>query len=120
MVTKYPRIAVVDDEKSQREILEMILKSEGYHNLTFHPSGQNFLEFYSNHDNAPPDIVLLDTQMVGMTGFEVLEKALQSETFSQTMFIMNSAYFGEERDKRWAIHIGFEDILQNRMSVKIC
>lgn len=65
-------ILVVDDEKSQREILEMILSSEGY-NVTTASSGEAALKIAKEHRF---DLALTDLKMTGMDGIELLQRLL--------------------------------------------
>lgn len=65
-------ILVVDDEKSQREILEMILTGEGY-NVTIAPSGESALKLARERDF---DLVVTDYKMTGMDGIELLSELL--------------------------------------------
>ncbi len=63
-------ILIVDDEKSVRESLTMILEYEGYE-VAFAENGREALDRAAALD---PDLVLLDVKMPGMDGIEVLEK----------------------------------------------
>jgi DNA-binding NtrC family response regulator len=65
-------ILVVDDEKSQREILEMILSAEGY-DVTTASSGEAALKIAHEHRF---DLVLTDLKMTGIDGIELLQKLL--------------------------------------------
>ena len=60
-------ILVVDDEKSQREILEMILAEEGY-DVTTAASGEAALKFAKERRF---DLALTDLKMTGMDGIEL-------------------------------------------------
>ena len=63
-------ILVVDDERSQREILEMILSGEGY-DVTTASSGEAALKFVQDRRF---DLVLTDLKMTGMSGMDLLER----------------------------------------------
>lgn len=63
-------ILVVDDEKSQREILEMILAGEGY-DVTTASSGEAALKFVADRRF---DLVLSDLKMTGMSGLDLLKE----------------------------------------------
>jgi CheY-like chemotaxis protein len=62
-------ILVVDDEKSQREILEMILSGEGYDVTT--ASGEAAMKFVADRHF---DLVLTDLKMTGMSGLDLLKE----------------------------------------------
>src|SRR3989475_6854725 len=65
-------ILVVDDERSQREILEMILSSEGY-DVTTASSGEAAIKFAKDRRF---DLALTDLMMTGMDGIELLQHLL--------------------------------------------
>ncbi|HEY0077124.1 MAG TPA: sigma-54 dependent transcriptional regulator [Pyrinomonadaceae bacterium] len=69
-------ILVVDDEKSQREILEMILSSEGY-DVTTASSGEAALKFAKERRF---DLALTDLKMTGMDGVELLQRLLAHDS----------------------------------------
>ena len=63
-------ILVVDDEKSVRDSLKMVLEFESY-DVQFAENGQEALRQLAA---APVDLVLLDVKMAGMDGLEVLQR----------------------------------------------
>ena len=63
-------ILVVDDEKSVRDSLKMVLEFESY-DVQFAENGQEALRQFAT---TPPDLVLLDVKMAGMDGLEVLQR----------------------------------------------
>ncbi|MBT0651592.1 sigma-54-dependent transcriptional regulator [Geomobilimonas luticola] len=65
-------ILVVDDEKGQREILQMILSREGYR-VTAVSGGK---EAMARLGEAEFDLLLTDLKMQGMSGMELMEQAL--------------------------------------------
>ena len=66
-------ILIVDDDKSVRESLKMILEYERY-DVDFAENGEQGLQ---KIDRLPVDVVLLDVKMSGMDGIEVLTKIRQ-------------------------------------------
>ncbi len=66
-------ILVIDDDKSVRDSLKMILEYEHYE-VEFAENGEKGLQ---NLDRFPVDVVLLDVKMSGMDGIEVLTKIRQ-------------------------------------------
>ncbi len=62
-------ILIVDDEKSVRESIKMILEYEG-NEILFAENGQQALQ----KAGSGVDLVLLDVKMAGMDGLEVLQK----------------------------------------------
>ena len=69
-------ILVVDDEKSVRDSLKMVLEFESYEVL-FAENGQDALRQLTM---APIDLILLDVKMAGMDGLEVLQRVRQKKS----------------------------------------
>jgi DNA-binding NtrC family response regulator len=67
------RILVVDDEKHQRDILQMILESEGYETVTA-GNGRQALQAVQAQ---PFDLALTDLKMPDMNGIDVLRDLLK-------------------------------------------
>lgn len=65
-------ILIVDDEKSQRDILEAILSREGYRIVTV-PGGREALKRLEQNEF---DLILTDLKMQGMSGMELLDAVL--------------------------------------------
>jgi DNA-binding NtrC family response regulator len=67
------RVLVVDDEKHQRDILKVILDSEGYETLAAR-NGRHALEILRDQ---PFDVILTDLKMPDMSGIELLTELLR-------------------------------------------
>ena len=98
-------ILVVDDEKAQREILEMILSAEGY-SVTTAASGEAALKFVRDHHY---DLVLTDLKMTGMDGIELLTRL--SGLDSSIIVILLTAHGSIESAKE-ALRRGAFDYLE--------
>jgi FixJ family two-component response regulator len=64
------RIAVVDDEANVRQALERLLRSSGLEVETF-AGGAAYL---ASIEESPPDCVVLDVNLPGLSGFEVQDR----------------------------------------------
>jgi PAS domain S-box-containing protein len=64
------RILIVDDQGANIALLEEILRQSGYTNFT---STMNPLEVCAMHRKEQFDLILLDLQMPGMDGFQLIE-----------------------------------------------
>ncbi len=64
------RVAVVDDEPTMRKSFSRLLRTAG-HEARLYASGQEFLEACRRD---PPDCAVIDCQMPGLSGVEVLER----------------------------------------------
>ncbi len=63
------RLLICEDEPDIIEILTSSLIAEGY-TVESAPSGEELIRMF---DEAPPDLVLLDVKLPGMSGWEVLD-----------------------------------------------
>ena len=63
------RLLIVDDERSNREILSSIMESEGYDVVT----AQDGLDALSRLVEPLPSVIISDLNMPRMSGFEFLE-----------------------------------------------
>lgn len=79
------KILVIDDEASTRRLIEQTLKKQGYEVLLA-SSGDEGLKMVIDDS---PDIILLDIQLPGMDGIEVLQKI--KEINKDTVVIMATA-----------------------------
>jgi len=68
------RVLVVDDEKHQRDILHMILESEGYESVAAR-NGRHALQALRER---PFDVVLTDLKMPDMSGIDLLSELLKA------------------------------------------
>src|ERR671921_192632 len=98
-------ILVVDDEKSQREILEMILTSEGY-DVTTASSGEAAIKFAKDRRF---DLALTDLKMTGMDGIELLQHLLAYD--SSIIVILLTAH-GSIDSAKEALRRGAFDYLE--------
>ncbi|HEY0386076.1 MAG TPA: sigma-54 dependent transcriptional regulator [Pyrinomonadaceae bacterium] len=98
-------ILVVDDEKAQREILELILSGEGY-DVTTASSGEAALKFAKEKRF---DLALTDLKMTGMDGIELLQHLLAQD--SAIIVILLTAHGSIESAKE-ALRRGAFDYLQ--------
>ena len=61
------RILIVDDQRQNREVLEVMLSQQGFV-LQSAARGDDALALVAE---APPDLILLDVMMPGLDGYEV-------------------------------------------------
>ncbi|MGI8553211.1 MAG: response regulator transcription factor [Dehalococcoidia bacterium] len=97
------RVVVVDDEPQVLRLLRTALTERGYDVATA-ASGEEALVLLAKR---PPDVVILDLVMPGMSGFEVCRAVRE---YSAVPIIVVSAR-GEERDKVLALDEGADDYL---------
>lgn len=68
MTDQLTTVAVLDDEPKMREALRRLLGAHGYQ-VEGYECGDEFFAALATH---PPDCLVLDLQMPGINGFEVL------------------------------------------------
>jgi DNA-binding response OmpR family regulator len=66
------RILIVDDDPDFRELLNLILRKEGFETAI----AENGEDFLHKIDDFQPDLVTLDVMMPGLTIEEILEKLI--------------------------------------------
>lgn len=85
--TSVPKILVVDDEKSVRDITQAFLTLNGYEVSTAQNGKEAFDELTNNHY----DVVITDIQMPLMGGMELLEKISQMTSETITILMTGNA-----------------------------
>lgn len=100
------RILVVDDTPMNVKLLVDLLQSAGY-DCTAAASGAEALVGMAA---APPDLVLLDVMMPGMTGFEVCERLRAQPSTALLPVVLVTALDGKD-DRVRGIEAGADDFL---------
>ena len=95
-------IIIVDDEKEIADLVDVVLKNEGYETLKFYDSGDAYKEIQNNKNI---DLAILDVMMPGIDGFELCRKIRESYTYP---IIMLTARV-EDVDKITGLSIGADD-----------
>lgn len=95
-------ILIVDDEKEIADLVEVILKNEGYEVLKFYDARLAAMETEKNKDI---DLAILDVMMPGIDGFSLCAKIREKFTYP---IIMLTARI-EDVDKITGLTIGADD-----------
>ncbi|MEO1525121.1 MAG: HD domain-containing phosphohydrolase [Planctomycetota bacterium] len=101
------KIAVVDDEELNIEIVQGHLRHEGYQNFFRSTDSTQALELFRR---VQPDVVLMDVVMPGMTGLEVLAAMREDESMVHIPVIVLTADDGADT-KMHALRLGPSDVL---------
>ena len=101
-----PRVLIVDDDRNSRQVLEVMLASEGLELLTAF-SGEEALAIVARQ---PLDLILLDAMMPGLDGFQVTSSIKTNPATKNIPIIMVTAL--HDRDSRMrGLSAGAEDFL---------
>ena len=101
-----PDILIIDDHKATLELLNNILSRQGYR-VRLASSGKAGLDQVAKR---LPDLILLDINMPGMDGFQVLEILREQQTTSHIPVIMFSAK-SQAESKLSGFNMGANDYL---------
>lgn len=99
------RILVAEDDADIRDLLVFKLSGAG-HELTARPDGPSTLEAAED----PPDLVLLDVNMPGMSGYDVC-RALRGRSATATVPILLLTAKGQEADIQRGFDAGADDYI---------
>ena len=99
------RILVVDDQSANVLLLTRMLEEAGYRNVT---ATMNPLEVCALHRKNRYDLILLDLQMPGMDGFQVMEGLKTNEADGYLPVIVLTAQPGH---KLRALQAGAKDFI---------
>lgn len=108
------RIIIVEDERDMADLVAMRLKREHYDVEVAHDG----LEGLSKIRSAPPDLVLLDLMLPGMSGTEVATELRKDPTTASVPIIMLTAK-SEESDIVVGLHIGADDYVTKPFSMSV-
>jgi len=97
------KIMIVDDETDLREMLNLMIRKEGFEALTAE-DGDDFL---SKIDDFQPDLVTLDVMMPGLTTREILEKLKEKKTKPKIILLTVVRY--SEGEKQKLVQMGIVD-----------
>ena len=99
-----PLILVVDDDWMSRELLQAHL--DGYEVLMAN-NGEKALQMAVVR---PPDLVIVDVRMPGISGYEFCARLRANEVISHVPVLILSALEGDEPRRR-ALEVGANDLL---------
>ena len=108
------RILVVDDADDLVELLEYNLVRAGFAVVTA-SNGREALERIAQD---PPDLVVLDLMMPGMSGNEVLRRLRNEEKTAELPVIILTAK-GEETDQIVGLTLGADDYVTKPYSIQV-
>lgn len=103
-----PHVFVVDDEPDLRELLSEALTADGYTVTTF-PDGESL---FSGFGDDLPDAILLDINMPGMSGWDVIERLRADPTTAEIPVIAVTARGGGGIERSAQDGLGFASFVR--------
>jgi two-component system sensor histidine kinase/response regulator len=100
-----PSLLIVDDDPAMVQVLAATVRELGQ--LRFATSGQAAMRLIGE---APPDVVLLDADMPGMDGYDVLRQIKSTETTRDLPVIMVTGHATEAHEKA-GLELGAADFI---------
>ena len=107
-MSKTPMISIVDDDESVRESTKALVRSLGYSARTF-SSAEEFLESNPNETSC----LILDVQMKGLSGVELLERLIAEGRQTPVIFV---TAFPDERVRDHVLDAGAVGFLRKPFS----
>ncbi len=104
--SQLPRILIVDDERHNRQLLEVMLSPEGFL-LDTACSGEEALGLIAQR---APDLILLDIMMPGMDGYEVA-KRIKANPLTRSIPVIMVTALDDRKAMLLGLSAGAEDFL---------
>jgi putative two-component system response regulator len=99
-------VLAVDDDEGIRQTLHVLLEGLG-HDAVVAESGEAALDFL---EGELPDLILLDVEMTGISGFDVVKK-LKQDARTQSIPVIMVTGLGDRESRLRALQNGAEDYL---------
>ena len=101
-----PLVLIVDDERRNRQLLEVMLRPEGYR-LATAATGEEAIELMAH---TRPDLVVLDVMMPGMDGYQVAARIKADDATSGIPVILLSS-LDDSNSRAHGLRAGAEEFL---------
>ncbi len=105
------KVLIIDDEEYITDILDTVLKREGFSNIFIANNGKDGIELFKK---VNPDIVLLDIMLPDISGYDVFNELRK---YSKLPILFISAKT-EEVDRLLGFAIGADDYITKPFSAK--
>lgn len=107
------RVLVVDDEPNIVLSLEFLMQQAGFEVITA-ADGETALAQVASQ---PPDLILLDISLPGLSGFEVLERLRAQPALKDLPIIMLTAH-GRDVEREKGLALGASDYITKPFSTR--
>ncbi len=107
------KVLVVDDEPNIVLSIEFLMQQAGFDVVTAE-DGESALESVAE---TPPDLILLDISLPGISGFDVLEQLRNDPRHARLPIIMLTAH-GREVEKEKGLALGADEYVTKPFSTQ--
>ena len=107
------KVLVVDDEPNIVLSLEFLMQQAGF-DVETAEDGEGAL---TKVEQSPPDLILLDISLPGISGFDVLEQLRQDSRYARLPIIMLTAH-GREVEREKGLALGADDYVTKPFSTQ--
>ena len=107
------RVLIVEDERDIRDLILLHLQRDGYQVTTAGSGEDGLLQV----KQSPPDLILLDLMLPGMSGLEVCRRLRQEPTTATLPILMLTAK-ADEVDRVVGLELGADDYVVKPFSPK--
>lgn len=107
------RILVVEDDEKSRRLLTDVLEYHGF-DVGAYPSGEQGLE---HARSASPDAALLDIELPGINGFDVLAR-LRAESAGASMPVIAVTASVMDQDRKKILAAGFDAYVPKPVNIR--
>ncbi|AMD02396.1 MULTISPECIES: response regulator transcription factor [Halomonas] len=107
------KVLVVDDEPNIVLSIEFLMQQAGFDVVTAE-DGESALKSVTD---SPPDLILLDISLPGISGFDVLEQLRNDPQHARLPIIMLTAH-GREVEKEKGLALGADDYVTKPFSTQ--
>ncbi|KAA0014533.1 response regulator [Billgrantia pellis] len=107
------KVLVVDDEPNIVLSLEFLMQQAGF-DVETAEDGESAL---AQIEVAPPDLILLDISLPGISGFDVLDQLRQHPRYTRLPIVMLTAH-GREVEREKGLALGADDYVTKPFSTQ--
>lgn len=107
------RILYIEDDENDQRLVRKVLSTYGYKVVTAQ-DGESGLKLA---EAQPPDLILVDLQMPGLSGLETMRRLRQIEYCAQVPIVGLTAY-AEKFECESYLKAGFTDYQQKQAGIK--
>jgi PAS domain S-box-containing protein len=106
---RVPTVLIVDDKKSNRDLLMKLLAAVGYKQLLAAANGREAIDLF---ESRSPDLILMDIKMPVMDGYEAIRNIRNSNLKNKNVPIIAVSASAFEEDRKKIISAGADDLIR--------